>query len=152
MTSNRTEKGMGSAKPLHCWSQKSRPVCHWRGLVNAYCRRPVHARREEFQRAEKRKKKTSDISCLVLEHEFYFTTVNTLLVSFSFTGLESSAILLSAPSASYASPANTRYHPRSWTIPGNFSTPVLLRQCFHLQTGSHLIWLAETSLTALCLS
>lgn len=79
---------MVSSKPLHCWSQKSRPVCYWRGLVNAYCRRPVHARREEFQRAEKReekKKKPSDISCLVLKHEFYFTTVNTLLISFSFT-------------------------------------------------------------------
>ena len=37
------------------------------------------------QKKEKKKNKPSDISCLVLKHEFYFTTVNTLLISFSFT-------------------------------------------------------------------
>ena len=48
--------------------------------------------REEVQRTEKKKKEnkqtnkknTSAISCLALKYEFYFITVNTLLITFSF--------------------------------------------------------------------
>lgn len=83
------------------------------------CQKKGKKSKGQKKKKERKKKNTSAISCLALKYEFYFTLWTLYWSHFpSSLSQESTVIHLSAPSTSYASPPDTRYNPRSWTIPG----------------------------------